>query len=180
MVVIHASNLADFDRLKSANTYLVADFYADWCGPCHQIKPMYENLANTHGQPGHLVFVKVNVDSATDVARRYGVTAMPTFMFFENGQPYNGGRATIRGADPRSLTTTVQELGQLAKKKAADDTAAAVKKAEAERKRKEAEEAEKKPDDGSTVSGGYTLGGQSGKRSDWKMSLSCVQNIKSK
>ncbi|KAL0931538.1 thioredoxin-like protein [Colletotrichum truncatum] len=172
MVVLHTSSLAEFDRLKSANTYLVADFYADWCGPCHAIKPMYENLANTHGQPGQLVFVKVNVDSATDIARRYGVTAMPTFMFFENGQPYNGGRSVIRGADPRSLTTTVQELSQLAKKKSAEAAAAAAKKAEAEkRKREEAEKAEAKPDDGSTVSGGYTLGGDGGKRSDWKMSL---------
>lgn len=115
MVVLHTSSLAEFDRLKSSNTYLVADFYADWCGPCHAIKPMYENLANTHGQPGQLVFVKVNVDSATDIARRYGVTAMPTFMFFENGEPYNGGRGVIRGADPRSLQATVQELAQLAR-----------------------------------------------------------------
>ncbi|KAF6833271.1 thioredoxin-like protein [Colletotrichum plurivorum] len=171
MVVLHTSSLAEFDRLKSSNTYLVADFYADWCGPCHAIKPMYENLANTHGQPGQLVFVKVNVDSATDIARRYGVTAMPTFMFFENGEPYNGGRGVIRGADPRSLQATVQELAQLARNRAAADAAA--KKAEAERRkqRKDAEKAEAKPDDGSTVSGGYTLGGGGGKRSDWKMSL---------
>ncbi|EXF78564.1 thioredoxin [Colletotrichum fioriniae PJ7] len=171
MVVLHATTLTEFTNLLSSNTYLVADFYADWCGPCHAIKPIYESLSNTHGQPGSLVFVKVNVDSAQDIARRYGVTAMPTFMFFENGQPYNGGRSVIRGADPRSLQTTVQELGGLAKKKAAE---AAAKKAEAEKKRKEAAaaaEKDVKPDDGSTVSGGYTLGGNTGPRSDWKMSL---------
>ncbi|KAK1657869.1 thioredoxin [Colletotrichum godetiae] len=154
MVVLHATNLTEFTNLLSSNTYLVADFYADWCGPCHAIKPIYESLSNTHGQPGSLVFVKVNVDSAQDIARRYGVTAMPTFMFFENGQPYNGGRSVIRGADPRSLQTTVQELGGLARRKAAA-----------------AAEKDVKPDDGSTVSGGYTLGGNTGPRSDWKMSL---------
>ncbi|WYZ39687.1 hypothetical protein EsH8_IV_000028 [Colletotrichum jinshuiense] len=172
MVVLHASSLAEFENLKSSNTYLVADFYADWCGPCHAIKPMYETLSNANGQPGQLVFVKVNVDSATEIARRYGVTAMPTFMFFEDGQPYNGGRSVIRGADPRSLQATVQKLGQLARKKTAEVTAAAAaaaKKAEAEKKK--AAETETKPDGGPTISGGYTLGGNTGARSDWKISL---------
>ncbi|TDZ37269.1 Thioredoxin-like protein [Colletotrichum trifolii] len=167
MVVLHASNLADFERLKSSNTFLVADFYADWCGPCHAIKPMYEQLANTHGRPGRLVFVKVNVDSATDVARRYGVTAMPTFMFFENGQPYNGGRSVIRGADVRALQTTIVQLGQAASRQAAEE----VERAEAARKKREEAEKKVEQDDDGTVSGGYTLGGGGGKRSDWKMSL---------
>ncbi|KAK1965156.1 thioredoxin [Colletotrichum sublineola] len=160
MVVLQATSLTEFRNLLSANTYVVVDFYADWCGPCHAIKPIYESLSNAHGQPGSLAFVKVNVDAAQDIARRYGVTAMPTFMFFENGQPYNGGRSVVRGADPRTLQATVQELSGLARKRAAE---AAAKKAEAERK--------SKPDDGSTVSGGYTLGTNTGARSDWKMSL---------
>ncbi|KZL83446.1 thioredoxin-like protein [Colletotrichum incanum] len=169
MVVLQAASLTEFNNILSANTYVVVDFYADWCGPCHAIKPIYESLSNTHGQPGSLAFVKVNVDAAQDIARRYNVTAMPTFMFFENGQPFNGGRSVVRGADPRTLQATVQELGGLARKKAAE---AAAKKAEAERKKKEAA-AEKgdRPDDGSTVSGGYILGGNTGARSDWKMSL---------
>ncbi|KAK2011773.1 thioredoxin [Colletotrichum eremochloae] len=169
MVVLQATSLTEFTNLLSANTYVVVDFYADWCGPCHAIKPIYESLSNAHGQSGSLAFVKVNVDAAQDIARRYGVTAMPTFMFFENGQPYNGGRSVVRGADPRTLQATVQELSGLARKHAAE---AAAKKAEAERKRKAAAaERESKPDDGSTVSGGYTLGTNTGARSDWKMSL---------
>ncbi|KAK2041232.1 thioredoxin [Colletotrichum somersetense] len=169
MVVLQATSLTEFTNLLSANTYVVVDFYADWCGPCHAIKPIYESLSNTHGQPGALAFVKVNVDAAQEIARRYNVTAMPTFMFFENGQPYNGGRSVVRGADPRTLQATVQELSVLARKQAAE---AAAKKAEAERKKKEAAVAnENKPDHGSTVSGGYTLGGNTGARSDWKMSL---------
>ncbi|KAK1597029.1 thioredoxin [Colletotrichum navitas] len=169
MVVLQATSLTEFTNLLSANTYVIVDFYADWCGPCHAIKPIYESLSNTHGQPGSLAFVKVNVDAAQDIARRYSVTAMPTFMFFENGQPYNGGRSVVRGADPRTLQATVQELSGLARKQAAE---AAAKKAEAERKKKEAtSNKENNPDDGSTVSGGYTLGGNTGARSDWKMSL---------
>ncbi|OLN85491.1 Thioredoxin-like protein 2 [Colletotrichum chlorophyti] len=165
MVVLQVSSLEELDRLKSANTYLVADFYADWCGPCHAIRPIYDSLATTHALPGHLVFVKVNVDTAVDVARRYAVTAMPTFLFLENGEPYNAGRSAIRGADPRSLQATVQELAGLARKKAADEKAAAAakKKAEAEKNAK--------ADDGTSVSGGYTLGASTGVRSDWKMSL---------
>ncbi|KAK2001430.1 thioredoxin [Colletotrichum falcatum] len=172
MVVLQATSLAEFTNLLSANAYVAVDFYADWCGPCHAIKPIYESLSNAHAQPGSLAFVKVNVDAAQDIARRYGVTAMPTFMFFENGQPYNSGRSVVRGADPRSLQATVQELAGLARKRA---TEAAAKKAEAQRRKNEAaaaaEKEKNKPDDGSTVSGGYTLGGNTGARSDWKMSL---------
>ncbi|GKT96054.1 thioredoxin-like protein [Colletotrichum tofieldiae] len=161
MVVLQATSLTEFNNLLSANTYVAVDFYADWCGPCHAIKPIYESLSNTHGQPGSLAFVKVNVDAAQDIARRYNVTAMPTFMFFENGQPFNGAGAS-------TLQATVQELGGLARKRAAEATA---KKAEAERRKEAAAEKKDRPDDGSTVSGGYTLGGNTGARSDWKMSL---------
>ncbi|WQF75011.1 Putative Thioredoxin domain-containing protein [Colletotrichum destructivum] len=171
MVVLHASSLAEFSGLLSANTYVVVDFYADWCGPCHAIKPIYESLSNNHGRPGSLAFVKVNVDATQDVARRYGVTAMPTFMFFEKGQPYNGGRSVARGADPRTLQATVQELSGLARMKETEAAEAAAKTAEANKKTEAADVKEAKPDDGSTVSGGYTLGVNTGLRSDWKMSL---------
>ncbi|TQN72960.1 Thioredoxin-like protein [Colletotrichum shisoi] len=149
MLVLHASSLAEFSGLLPANTYVVVDFYADWCGPCHAIKPIYESLSNNHGRPGSLAFVKVNVDAAQDVARRYGVTAMPTIMFFGKGQPYNGG-------------CSVQET---------EATEAAAKTAEANKNTEAADVKEAKPDDGSTVSGGYTLGVNTGQRSDWKMSL---------
>jgi len=146
--------------LLKGNTYLIADFYADWCGPCHAIRPMFEKLAQAHGIPGHLTFVKVNVDEQTEIARQYNITAMPTFLFFQNGQPY-AKQPMIRGADPQGLGRVIQELGQAARE---------AQRQENEKARKAAEETPAQQKDESTVSGDYTLGG-AGKRSDWKMSL---------
>jgi thioredoxin 1 len=69
------SSLAQFQKLLSSNTYVVTDFYADWCGPCKAIAPIFEQLATSHSQAGKLVFAKVNVDDQPDIAQKYGVSA---------------------------------------------------------------------------------------------------------
>lgn len=100
--------------------YVVTDFYADWCGPCKQIAPMYEQFAKASSVPGYLAFAKVNVDNNREVAAQYGVSAMPTFMFFKNGKQVGvNGQPMIRGADVGSLKKAVEKLGGLAKTKEA-------------------------------------------------------------
>lgn len=146
--------------LLKGTSFLVIDFYADWCGPCHAVRPMFEKLAQANSVPGHLAFVKVNVDEQPDIARQYNISAMPTFLFFQNALPY-ASHPMIRGADPQTLGRISKELGDLAR--------------EAQRKANEAaQKAADAPlavaDDGTTVSGGYAMG-TTGKRSDWKMSL---------
>jgi thioredoxin 1 len=116
----HIASAAELDTLMSNNTYVVVDFYADWCGPCKAIAPSYANLSKQHSIPGVLAFAKVNVDNAQDAAARYRVSAMPTFMFFKEGkQVAVNGQAMIQGADPRSLSAAAEKLGGLAKKRAA-------------------------------------------------------------
>lgn len=106
---------------------MVVDFYADWCPPCRVIAPIFSELADNHSLNGHLAFAKVNVDHVNDVAGRYGVSAMPTFVFFQNGVPkgvaVEGIKARqsvnftgdglvdrIRGADRAALQAVVQAL----------------------------------------------------------------------
>jgi len=64
----------------------VADFTASWCGPCQTIAPSYEALAKKADAKG-AVFVKVDVDANADTAAKYGINAMPTFVFFKGGKP---------------------------------------------------------------------------------------------
>ncbi|KAK1175786.1 thioredoxin-like [Acipenser oxyrinchus oxyrinchus] len=76
---------AEFEEaLKDAGSMLViVDFTATWCGPCKMISPVFEKLAEEHKD---VVFLKVDVDDAQDVAEMCKVNSMPTFQFFKNGQ----------------------------------------------------------------------------------------------
>ncbi|XP_041077379.1 thioredoxin-like [Polyodon spathula] len=78
-------NKGDFEEaLRDAGSKLViVDFTATWCGPCKMISPIFESLAEQHKD---VVFLKVDVDDAQDVAEMCNVSSMPTFQFFKNGQ----------------------------------------------------------------------------------------------
>lgn len=117
---------AELDALLKSTSNVVVDFYADWCPPCRSIAPIFSKLADKHALKGHLAFAKVNVDHVNDVAGRYGVSAMPTFVFFEGAKPtpvqvklakqgpsvvvVDGGVERIRGADQMSLTAVTVAL----------------------------------------------------------------------
>lgn len=74
-------NETNFDRvLREADTPVLVDFYAPWCGPCKMIAPWLEQLAEHFA--GRLRVVKVNVDEAPSLASRYGITGVPTLMLF--------------------------------------------------------------------------------------------------
>ncbi|KAI1773791.1 thioredoxin-like protein [Hypoxylon cercidicola] len=119
----HVNSLAELQSLFASTTYVAVDFYADWCGPCKVIAPHYEALANQHAAPKVLAFAKVNVDAAQDAARAFGVTAMPTFMFFKDGrQVAVNGQPMIRGANPVVLAAAAEKLGGLAKKRVAESS----------------------------------------------------------
>lgn len=76
---------ANFEEevLKSSLPVLV-DFYADWCGPCKMMAPVVEKLAEE--MDGKLKVGKLNVDEEEELAARYRVFNIPTFLVFQDGQ----------------------------------------------------------------------------------------------
>ena len=66
------------------NPLLVVDFYAEWCGPCKTLKPVFEEVAK-ESSPKHL-FAKVNIDKLPAIATKYSVTTIPTIVIFSNGK----------------------------------------------------------------------------------------------
>jgi thioredoxin 1 len=79
-----------------SKTPVVVDFWAEWCGPCRQIAPSLEELANEY--EGKLTIAKVNIDENPQVPMKYGVRGIPTLMIFQHGQV----AATKVGALPKT------------------------------------------------------------------------------
>ncbi|KAK0391148.1 hypothetical protein NLU13_0649 [Sarocladium strictum] len=125
MSVNYINSASELQELFDKTTYVAVDFFATWCAPCRSISPVYEQLAAKYSIPGQLAFAKVDTDAVQDVAKAYRITAMPTFMFFKEGQQVAvNGQPMIRGADPRSLGAAAEKLGALAKKREEEAAAA--------------------------------------------------------
>jgi thioredoxin len=63
---------------------VVADFWAEWCGPCRMIAPVLKELAKDYKDK--LKVAKINVDEEPDLASRYSIQSIPTLLFFKGGQ----------------------------------------------------------------------------------------------
>ncbi|MCP4108041.1 MAG: thioredoxin [Desulfobacteraceae bacterium] len=73
----------DAEVLKSEKPVMV-DFWAPWCGPCKAIGPVIEELAGSFGD--NVKFTKCNVDDNPVTPGKYGITAIPTLIFFKGGE----------------------------------------------------------------------------------------------
>jgi thioredoxin 1 len=83
------------DVLKSDRPVLV-DFWAAWCGPCKMVAPVLDELAGEMGEKVRIA--KLNVDENQEIAQKYGVRGIPTFILFKDGEVAD----RMTGAMPKS------------------------------------------------------------------------------
>jgi thioredoxin 1 len=74
----------DFDKVIQENKYVIVDFWAEWCRPCHAIAPMIDDLAKKYA--GKVLFAKINSDENQKKFQEYGVMGIPTLLFFKDGK----------------------------------------------------------------------------------------------
>ena len=75
---------ASFQKSISKSTLpVIVNFWADWCGPCHMIAPVIEDLAQELGD--RVTMAKLNVDENPEVTRLFGIRSIPTLLFFKHG-----------------------------------------------------------------------------------------------
>lgn len=80
-----AVNDSDFDNeVLQADKPVVVDFWAEWCGPCKQLSPVVDELADE--MKDTVKVVKINIDEAPEAPTKYGVRGVPTLMIFKDGQ----------------------------------------------------------------------------------------------
>lgn len=72
-----------FDQLVKDNKILICDFWAEWCGPCKQISPILEEIAN---EKENLNILKLNIDENPATPQKYNVRGIPTLMLFKDGK----------------------------------------------------------------------------------------------
>lgn len=75
-------NEENFDSFISSDNPVVVDFWADWCGPCKMMAPIFEKVSEEYAEK--LEFGKLNVESFQHIANAFGIQSIPSLIIFRN------------------------------------------------------------------------------------------------
>lgn len=81
--IVHVTDASFDEEVLQADVPVLVDYWAEWCGPCKMIAPVLEEIADEYS--GKLKVCKMDVDSNTETAPKFGIRGIPTLMIFKNG-----------------------------------------------------------------------------------------------
>ena len=103
--IIEANEQSFELEVTQAGVPVLVDFYAPWCGPCKMLAPVLDKLAQEF--TGRAKVVKVNVDDAPGLAAEFGITGVPTMMFFQGPRLLD---RLVGLASPRDLQARLEKF----------------------------------------------------------------------
>ena len=99
-----------FEReVLNSEVPVLVDFWAEWCGPCRQVAPVMDRIAEEY--EGTVKVAKVDVDAESALAGHFGISSIPTIAFFEPGEQPKA----VVGALPKEMVESAFELDRFAK-----------------------------------------------------------------
>lgn len=75
--------MSEYADAVQNNEIVVLDFYANWCGPCKVVGPLFEEVSTENPEQ---YFAKVNVDDEPELAQKFGIRSIPTILFIKSGE----------------------------------------------------------------------------------------------
>jgi thioredoxin len=82
MATVEFNKTAFEAAIVADNTFVLVDFWAEWCGPCRQFGPIYERVSDKHPD---ITFAKVDTDKEQELSAMAGIKSIPTLMMFRDG-----------------------------------------------------------------------------------------------
>lgn len=77
-------NSSNFEKTISSETPTLVDFWAEWCGPCRAMHPIFTRMARKFKK---ITFARLNIDQNQEIATKFGIQSIPIFIMFKNGSP---------------------------------------------------------------------------------------------
>jgi len=98
--MLEFTTVEDFDQVVSKNKTVLIEFWAEWCGSCKAFGVVLESMESNYPS---VVFAKVNIEQAMELAEKYSIASLPALFCFHNGEMYSQQNGAIPAQQIRSL-----------------------------------------------------------------------------